>query len=113
MPAESQPRHPLARLDFSTRVRKRAEYEAFECVLLGTDVRVRNVSYATPDTHEYLVTVRDGLPVACTCPADDRFDGACKHRVAVAIRRPILELIAAVEAVEAVDALDMADDESD
>ncbi|MDS0223788.1 SWIM zinc finger family protein [Haloarcula sp. S1AR25-5A] len=28
------------------------------------------------------------IPQACTCPADDRFDGACKHRVAIAIRRP-------------------------
>ncbi|WP_424004762.1 SWIM zinc finger family protein [Haloarcula salina] len=31
----------------------------------------------------------DGVvPIACSCPADERFDGACKHRVAIAIRRP-------------------------
>jgi uncharacterized Zn finger protein len=30
------------------------------------------------------------VPQTCTCPADARFDGACKHRVGVAIRTPIM-----------------------
>jgi uncharacterized Zn finger protein len=36
------------------------------------------------------VTVVNGVPTSCTCPADEHFDGACKHRVAVAIRTPVL-----------------------
>ncbi|WP_435349216.1 SWIM zinc finger family protein [Haloarchaeobius sp. HRN-SO-5] len=51
---------------------------------------MRNCSHADPAAHEYLVRVVDGIPSSCTCPADDRFAGACKHRVAVAIRRPVL-----------------------
>jgi hypothetical protein len=72
-------------------VRKRAEYEAFEFALAPGGVRVTNASHADPSEHEYLVRVDDGLPESCTCPADARFEGACKHRVAVAIRRSILE----------------------
>jgi len=37
------------------------------------------------------VTIKDGLPHSCPCPADEHYQGACKHRVAVAIRTPILE----------------------
>lgn len=83
--------HPLDRLDLSSRVAKRAQYEAFDFTLEGPDVRVRNESHANPDEHEYLVSIEDGLPASCSCPADERFEGACKHRVAVAIRKPILE----------------------
>jgi hypothetical protein len=83
--------HPLEALNVTTRVVKRAQYEAFEFTVLGRDIQVRNCSHANPADHEYLVTVCDGLPVACSCPADARFDGACKHRVAVAIRRPVLD----------------------
>ena len=54
-------------------------------------VLVRNTSHAKPADHEYLVTVRDGIPIACECPADARYDGACKHRVGVAIRTPLLQ----------------------
>ncbi|WP_136717356.1 SWIM zinc finger family protein [Halorientalis salina] len=82
--------HPLSRLEFTNRVVKRAQYEAFEYTLTPEGVHIRNGSHADPENHEYLVTVHDGLPTACTCPADARFEGACKHRVAVAIRRPIL-----------------------
>src|SRR6056297_1828761 len=82
--------HPLERLDFPTRVAKRAQYEAFEFTVTDDGVRVRNCSHADPTDHEYTVTVEDGLPTACTCPADKRFAGACKHRVAVAIRDPVL-----------------------
>ncbi|WP_338035724.1 SWIM zinc finger family protein [Haloferax volcanii] len=63
---------------------------AFE--LLDGDVRVRNESYADPTAHEYRVRIRDGVPDSCSCPADASGDDPCKHRVAVAIRPPILEL---------------------
>ncbi|WP_313696025.1 SWIM zinc finger family protein [Halorarum halobium] len=33
----------------------------------------------------------DGLPTHCTCPADQKYNGACKHRLAVAIRDPVLD----------------------
>ncbi|WP_114578519.1 SWIM zinc finger family protein [Saliphagus sp. LR7] len=36
------------------------------------------------------MNVENGVPVACECPADTYRDGACKHRVAVAIREPVL-----------------------
>lgn len=52
---------------------------------------VRNNSHAVPSEHEYVVALSDGVPSACECPADERFDGACKHRVAVAIREPVLD----------------------
>jgi len=84
---------PLARLETTSRVRKRAQYEALEFELRDGDVRVRNGSYADPENHEYTVRVEDDLPTACTCPADAKYSGACKHRVAVALRRPILGAI--------------------
>src|SRR6056297_1209318 len=81
----------LARLETTNRVRKRAQYEAFEFSVDLDGVLVRNGSYADPENHEYLVTVTNGLPTDCECPANANYDGACKHRVAVAIRRPILD----------------------
>lgn len=95
------PAHPLAQLDVSTRVRKRAQYEAFEFKLLDQGLLVRNGSHPDPENHEYRITVTDGIPTGCTCPADEKYEGACKHRVAVAIRRPVLE--AAVHAQLAAD----------
>jgi hypothetical protein len=89
----SNSKHPLARLEFTSRVAKRAQYEAFEFTVTPAGVRVRNCSHANPEDHEYLVTVTDGLPIRCTCPADERFEGACKHRLAVAIRRPVLTAV--------------------
>ncbi|WP_256302016.1 SWIM zinc finger family protein [Haloarchaeobius salinus] len=71
-------------------MRRRAEYEAFEFALIPEGVLVTNCSHADPSEHRYLVRVVDGLPASCSCPADERFDGACKHRVAVAIRGPVL-----------------------
>jgi len=85
--------HPLEQLEFTTRVAKRAQYEAFEFSLCPDGVHVRNCSHDNPAEHEYVVTIEDCLPTACDCPADDRFDGACKHRVAVAIREPIMEAV--------------------
>lgn len=80
----------LDELDVTTRVLKRAQYEAFAFELAADGVVVRNESHADPTDHEYLVAVTDGIPATCECPADERFEGACKHRVAVAIREPIL-----------------------
>ncbi|QLG61083.1 SWIM zinc finger family protein [Halorarum salinum] len=95
------PAHPLARLDVSTFVLKRAQYEAFEFELREGTLLVRNGSYTDPENHEYRVTVTDGLPTHCECPADRKYEGACKHRVAVAIRTPVLE--AAIHAQLAAD----------
>ena len=83
--------HPLARLDASTRVLKRAQYEAFEFELNDGTLLVRNGSHPDPENHEYAVTVTNGIPTRCECPADQANEGACKHRVAVAIRTPVLE----------------------
>lgn len=77
--------HPLEALDFSTRVAQRAQDEAFSFTVLPDGIRVRNESYSTPTAHEYEIAVDDGIPVNCSCPADDRYRGACKHRVAVSI----------------------------
>ena len=86
--------HPLEQLEFPPRVAKRAQYEAFEFSVHSPGVQVRNCSHADPSAHEYLVTVRAGVPTECTCPADETFEGACKHRVAVAIRSPVLDSLA-------------------
>ncbi|RBI60030.1 SWIM zinc finger family protein [halophilic archaeon] len=92
-------RVPLNRLDPTNRVLTRAQYEAFAFTLLNGDVQVRNKSHPNPENHEYLVTIRDGVPVACECPADETDDGPCKHRVAVAIRLRILEIVATMQLV--------------
>jgi len=89
--AHQSPQHIMATtlldsLEPTNRVLKRAQYEAFEFSLLDGDVRVRNESHQNPADHEYRVTVVDGVPETCECPADTVSDGACKHRVAVAIR---------------------------
>ncbi|MFP8958304.1 SWIM zinc finger domain-containing protein [Natrialbaceae archaeon A-CW3] len=83
--------NPLSSLEFTRRTAKRAQYEAFEYQLTPEGVLVRNGSHANPDEHEYLVTVTNGVPTRCECPADEHYKGACKHRVAVAIRRPIIQ----------------------
>ena len=85
--------HPLFQLEFTRRTAKRAQYEAFEYTLTPTGVRVRNCSHANPDEHEYLVTVENGIPTACECPASQYYEGACKHQVAVAIRRPLVQAL--------------------
>lgn len=83
--------HVLTHLDVSNRFLKRAQYEAFEFTVLDEGVLVRNGSYTNPDDHEYLVTVVDGVPIHCSCPADRTYTPACKHRLAVAIREPVLD----------------------
>lgn len=94
--------HPLDRLSTTTRVLQRAQYEALQFSLRPDGaVVVRNESYAEPAEHKYRVPVRDGLPVCCTCPADEQYDVACKHRVALAVRRPILEAATTVQTIAA------------
>lgn len=83
--------HPLTVLQPLARVLRRAQTEPFSFTLFEGDVLVRNERYADPATHEYRVRLREGIPVSCTCPADEHYDSACKHRVAVAIRRPIID----------------------
>jgi hypothetical protein len=83
--------HPLERLEYSRRVLKRAQYEAFEFSLVDGNICVRNASHANPAAHEYRVRIDDEHPVACTCPFDTRANTACKHRVAVAIRPKLLD----------------------
>lgn len=83
----------LTKLEFSARVAKRAQYEAFEFEIQETDILVRNCSHEIPADHEYLVTVQQGIPIACECPADEHAETACKHRVAVAIREPVLSAV--------------------
>ncbi|WP_114578824.1 SWIM zinc finger family protein [Saliphagus sp. LR7] len=85
------PVHPLDRLDTTERTLQRSQYEAFEFELIEQGVLVRNASHEYPSDHEYLVTIDDGLPNNCTCPADEHHQGACKHRVAVAIRTAVLD----------------------
>lgn len=82
--------HPLDRLELTDRTLQRAQYEAFEFDLVEQGVLVRNASHEDPSDHEYLVTIDDGLPDSCECPADEHHPGACKHRVAIAIRSHVL-----------------------
>lgn len=86
-------KNPLASLEDTSRDTKRAQYEAFEFTLVPDGIRVRSGSYADPENHEYLVTVTDCVPTDCTCPADAHCEGACKHRVAGAIRRPLINAV--------------------
>lgn len=82
---------PLSELETTNRILKRAQYEAFAFTVTDDGVVVRNESHADPADHEYRVTVKEGIPVTCECPADEHYEGACKHRVAVAIREPVLQ----------------------
>ena len=90
---------PLTELEYTDRVLKRAQYEAFEFSVDGGTVHVRNGSHANPDQHEYEITVSGGVPIACTCPADEQYEDACKHRVGVAIRTPVLQACATAQVV--------------
>lgn len=79
--------------DVPERVLKRAQYESFAFSWFDGDVHVRNESHADPANHEYVVRIDEGAPIACTCPADTQYDTPCKHRIAVAIRQPIVEFV--------------------
>lgn len=99
-PSPGGSRAPLAALEVTSRILKRAQYEAFSFTLTAEGVRVRNNSHADPSEHEYLVTVADGVPTSCTCPADAYSEGACKHRAAVAIRAPVTDALDAAGPTE-------------
>lgn len=83
----------LSELQPDATTTKRAQYEAFEFDLEAPGlVRVTNGSYGDgADDHSYTVTIEAGVPTSCTCPADEHRSGACKHRVAVAIREPVMD----------------------
>lgn len=82
----------LSALEFDASTAKRAQYEAFDFELAAPGlVTVRNESHANADEHSYRVNVEDSVSIACECPADMYHEGACKHRVAVTIRKPVLE----------------------
>jgi len=89
----------LERLSPTNRVLKRAQYEAFAFSLYDGDVLIRNESHLNPADHEYRVTIVDGIPTTCECPADKRFEGPCKHRTAIAIRPTILDVATQMQLV--------------
>jgi len=60
------------RLGPTNRVLKRAQYEACAFSLYDGDVLIRNESHLNPADYEYCVTIVDGIPTACECPADER-----------------------------------------
>jgi len=89
-------------LEYDDQIVKRAQWEAFEFTVHGDgDVEVVNDSHADADDHTYTVHVEGGIPSDCTCPADTYQEGACKHRVAVAIREPVLEVASREQPVRA------------
>lgn len=90
----------LAELDPTNRILKRAQYEAFSFQLADGDVLVRNGSHPDPANHEYRVGVEAGVPTSCECPADDNPEHPCKHRVAVAIRDPVLAAASTVRSAD-------------
>jgi hypothetical protein len=102
-------RSVLADLDFDPVTAKRASWEAFEfSIPTENQIRVMNASYgATKAEHTYTVTVDvrdDGIvPLHCTCPADQHQSGACKHRIACAVRRVVLSAAVAYRADPSID----------
>jgi hypothetical protein len=86
-------------LEFTDKTGKRAVYEEFSFHDLGGgSVTVRNESHGAPSEHEHTVHVVGGIPSDCTCKADQYHDGACKHRVAVALRPALVEAAEADQA---------------
>ena len=82
----------LSALEFDASTAKRAQHEVLDFELAAPGLAtVRNESYENAAEHSYRVNIENGVPVACECPADIYHEGACKHRVAVAIREPVLE----------------------
>jgi hypothetical protein len=71
--------------------KKRASWEAMEFRLgVPGAVRVENVSYgAESGEHVYVVTVKGGAAIECTCPAD-KYQDRCKHRHAVEANEAVL-----------------------
>jgi DNA-directed RNA polymerase subunit M/transcription elongation factor TFIIS len=73
--------------DEPTKSERRAEWEGFEFrVPVPGSVRVENVSYGEESNeHVYVVSVENGIPFDCTCPAWEYHnpEGGCKHMKAV------------------------------
>jgi hypothetical protein len=63
--------HPLNKLEFTSRVAKRAQYEAFEFTLSHGAVQVRNGSHEHPSKHEYLIRTDNGVAVSSFWLADE------------------------------------------
>ena len=72
-------------------IEQRARWEAMEFEVRAPGVvRVENVSYGDEsDDHVYLVMVKAGETMECTCPAD-RYQDKCKHRHAVEAQSVVL-----------------------
>ena len=77
---------------------KRARWEHLRLVACpgARHVNVTNYSYgvqaARSGEHTYTVSIgQDGLPTGCTCPADEYQPGPCKHVVACAADREVLD----------------------
>lgn len=92
--AEESTGQPLAAYASDERAVKRAQWENMRlaaCPGAGK-VNVCNVSYgvAAKPEHTYTVTIENGMPVACTCPAFEHREGLCKHCLAVAADEEVL-----------------------
>jgi uncharacterized Zn finger protein len=74
-------------------IEQRAQWEAMEFRLGAPNtVRVENVSYgAESGEHVYLVMVKAGKTVECTCPAN-QYQDQCKHRIAVEANPAVLKV---------------------
>ena len=77
---------------------KRARWEHLRLAACpgARHVNVTNYSYgvqaARSGEHTYTVSIGpDGLPTECTCPDDEYQPGPCKHAVAVAADRAVLD----------------------
>ena len=96
--------------DEKTRKRSRWEHLRLAACPSARHVNVTNYSYgvqaARSGEHTYTVSIgRDGLPTGCTCPADEYQPGPCKHVVACAGDREVLdEAMGAIEGSEATEA---------
>lgn len=88
----------LADLEVGETTGKRATHENMQLTPGDGHVTVRNESHADGDEHEYRVTVVDGTPTSCTCPAYEYHcgpDEACKHMTRVAVSPTVLEVSSA------------------
>jgi hypothetical protein len=82
---------PIDALEFDDKTGKRATHEAFNFTPGEGVVEVANESHADADEHTYTVHLRRGVPSSCSCPADEYHEGACKHRVGVALAQPVID----------------------
>ena len=96
---DRQPAHRnelAAAADEKTLKRARWEHLRLAACPGARHVNVTNYSYgvqaARSGEHTYTVAIGpDGLPTECTCPADEYQPGPCKHAVACAGDREVLD----------------------